>query len=148
MMGGDRLRVQSIGAVPLETIRDIGVRTTPDVNALATRTGRDLAILVWNYHDDDTPAPPASVEVIVSGAVEGRPTLTHYRVDLDLSNSYEAWKKMGSPQQPSATHRAELEKAGKLQMLGPPQRLRPARGELRLKFVLPRQGVSLLRLVH
>ena len=147
MMAGDRLRVHSTGALPLDAIRDNGARTAPDVNALATRNGRDLAILLWNYHDDDVPAAPAAVEVLVSGAGSGRPTVTHYRVDRDLSNSYEAWKRMGSPQKPSAPQMAELEKAGKLQMLGRPQRVPAAGGELRLKLVLPRQGVSLLRVV-
>jgi xylan 1,4-beta-xylosidase len=55
---------------------------------------------------------------------------------------------MGSPPKPSAEQVAELEKAGKLQMLGAPQRVASAGGELRLKLVLPRQGVSLLRVVH
>ena len=148
MMKGDRLRVQSTSALPLETIRDAGVRTSPDINALATRDGRDLAILIWNYHDDDLPGAAASVDVVVSGAAEGRPTVTHYRVDQEHSNSYEAWKKMGSPQSPTASEYAALEKAGKLQMLEQPQRVGLERGELQFTFRLPRQGVSLLKVAY
>jgi xylan 1,4-beta-xylosidase len=148
MMKGDRLRVQSSSALPLEAIRDNGVRSSPDVNALATRDGRDLAILAWNYHDDDLPAPAAPVEIVVSGAAAGRPSVTHYRVDQNLSNSYEAWKKMGSPQSPTAAQYAELEKAGKLKTLGSPERMRVERGELKLTFQLPRQGVSLLKVAY
>jgi xylan 1,4-beta-xylosidase len=148
MMKGDRLRVESTGAAPLATIRDGGVRAAPDVNALATRSGRDLTILVWNYHDDDLPAPAAPVEIVVSGAADGRPTVTHYRVDQELSNSYEAWKKMGSPQSPTGTQIAALEKAGKLQARGAAERTRVERGELRLTFPLPRQGVSLLTITY
>jgi beta-xylosidase len=148
MMKGDRLRVQSSSALPLESIRDNGVRTSPDVNALATRDGRDLAILAWNYHDDDLPAPAAAVEIVVSGAADGRPAVTHYRVDQDQSNSYEAWKKMGSPQSPTPAQYAELEKAGKLKMLGSAERVRVERGELKLTFQLPRQGVSLLKVAY
>ena len=148
MMKGDRLRVQSSSALPLESIRDNGVRTSPDVNALATRDGRDLAILAWNYHDDDLPAPAAAVEIVVSGAAAGRPAVTHYRVDQDQSNSYEAWKKMGSPQSPTPAQYAELEKAGKLKMLGSAERVQVERGELKLTFQLPRQGVSLLKVAY
>ena len=37
------------------------------------------------------------------------------------SNSYEAWKKMGSPQQPSPEQYAQLERAGQLQSLESPR---------------------------
>ena len=83
-----------------------------------------------------------------SGAADGRPTVTHYRVDQDHSNSYEAWKKMGSPQAPTPAQYAELEKAGKLQTLGSAERVRVERGELKLTFQLPRQGVSLLKVAY
>ena len=58
LMGGDRVRSRAAARVPLEIVRDTGVRDRADVNALASRrSGRDLAVLVWNYHDDDLPAP-------------------------------------------------------------------------------------------
>jgi xylan 1,4-beta-xylosidase len=144
-MSGDRLRVESSGAAPTETIRDRGVREAPDVHALAARAARSVTVLVWNYHDDDVPAPAASVDLTIDGVPDGRPTLTHYRVDADRSNSYEAWKKMGSPQKPTRDQYAQLEKAGKLQTLGPAERVRVEKGQLRVTFTLPRQGVSLLK---
>lgn len=145
-MSGERLRVESSGAAPLDVIRDEGVRGAPEVNALAARSPRRLAVLVWHYHDDDLPAPPADVELIVEGAPEGPPMLTHYRVDADRSNSYEAWKRMGAPQRPTPEQYRRLEAAGALQMLAPPERVRVENGRLRLTFALPRQGVSLLRI--
>jgi xylan 1,4-beta-xylosidase len=144
MMGGDRLRVDSSSAQSIEGIRDTGVRAAPDVNALASRTGRDLSILVWNYHDDDVPAPAANVELTIDGAADGRPLVTHYRVDADHGNAYELWKRAGSPERPTQAQRAELERAGKLQTLGQPARGRVDRGALRLAFALPRQAVSLI----
>jgi xylan 1,4-beta-xylosidase len=148
MMKGDRLRVESSSAAPLAAIRDGGVRGAPDVNALATRSGRDLEVLVWNYHDDDLPAPAANVQLTVAGAADGRPAVTHYRVDPELSNSYEAWKKMGSPPQPTAAQIAALEKASELKTIGAPARVRVERGELKVSFSLPRQGVSLLKVTY
>ena len=55
-MGGDRVQVTSSGGLPLAAVRDTGVRERPDVNALASRQDRSIAVLVWNYHDDDKPA--------------------------------------------------------------------------------------------
>jgi xylan 1,4-beta-xylosidase len=143
-MAGERLRVESSGAAATGTIRDRGVREAPDVHALAARTARGLTVLVWNYHDDDLPAPPSDVELTIDGVPNGRPTLTHYRIDAEHSNSYEAWKKAGSPQSPTPAQYAQVEKAGKLSTLRKPERLRVISGQLRLDFALPRQGVSLL----
>lgn len=113
---------------------------------MARRQERAVAVLVWNYHDDDLPAPPSEVEAVIEGLPNGRLLLQHYRVDADHSNSYEAWKKLGSPQQPTPEQYAQLERAGQLQLLGSPEWLHTANGRVAVKFSLPRQGVSLLRL--
>ncbi len=145
-MGGDRLRVESSGALELERVRDQGVRERPDVNALASRQERSVSVLVWNYHDDDLAAPAATVDLAVQGLPAAQVTLSHYRIDRDRSNAYEAWKRLGSPQPPSAAQRVELEKGGELQLLAPPKQLQPSDGQAALTFELPRQGVSLVRL--
>jgi xylan 1,4-beta-xylosidase len=147
-MDGDRLAVESSSAAPLETIRDSGVRDRPDIYALATRSSRAIAVLVWNYHDDDLPSAPAEIDLTIDGAPDGRPTLTHFRVDRDHGNAYELWKKMGSPQAPTPAQYAQLEKGGKLQALGAPARVRVRDGTVRLPLTLPRQGVSLLKLTY
>jgi xylan 1,4-beta-xylosidase len=144
MMRGDRLPVESTGAVPVQSIRDAGVRGSPDIHALASRAGRELSVLVWNYHDDDVPGPAADVELTFEGVPDGRPLVTHYRVDGEHSNSYEAWKRAGSPQPPSTRQYRDLERAGRLQTLGPPARAQADAGRLQLTFPLPRQAVSLL----
>ncbi len=144
-MGGERIAVESTGAMMLEAIRDTGVRANPEVNALASRQGRAVSVLVWNYHDDDLPASPSEVEVVVEGLPNGRTLLHHYRVDGDHSNSYEAWKKLGSPQRPTPEQYQRLERSGQLQLLSSPEWLHTANGRVTLKFSLPRQGVSLLR---
>ena len=61
---------------------------------------RSIAVLVWNYHDDDLPAPDAAIGLTIAGVPAASVKLAHYRVDRDHSNTYEAWKKMGSPQPP------------------------------------------------
>lgn len=148
MMHGDRVAVTSTSAVDVQTIRDAGVRAQPDIYALATRAGRDLAVLVWNYHDDDLPAAPAEIALMIDGAAAGRPTVTEYRVDNRHSNAYEAWKALGSPQAPTAQQYAQLEKSGQLQTVGAPARPRVSNGQLALTLSLPRQGVSLLTIKY
>jgi xylan 1,4-beta-xylosidase len=145
-MGGQRLTVESAGTVPLEVMRETGVRDKPDISGMASRQERGVSIMVWNYHDDDLPAPPAGVELSVEGLVAGRVLLHHYRIDAEHSNSYELWKKMGSPQTPSPEQYAQLEKAGHLQLLNSPEWLPASTGSVTLRFDLPRQAVSLLKL--
>ena len=70
-----------------------------------------------------------------------------YRVDGEHGNSFEVWKKMGSPQKPSEEQYAQLERAGQLDMAGSPEWRNPVEGKLPLKIKLPRQGVALVKLV-
>ena len=74
--------------------------------------------------------------------------LQHYRIDKDHSNAYEAWKKMGSPQNVTDEQYKQLEQAGQLQLLNSPEWINTANGEVVIHFSLPRQGVSLLRLTY
>ena len=146
-MTGNRVKVESTGGLTLEDVRDRSVRDRADVSALATRDARSAAVLVWNYHDDDLPAPPAEVELTIGGLPSVQPMLTHYRVDRDHSNAYTRWQSMGSPQPPTAAQHRELEQAGQLQMVDAPRRVEVKDGRVVVSFSLPRQGVSLVKLV-
>jgi xylan 1,4-beta-xylosidase len=145
-MDGDRVRVESSSARPLEAIRDEGVRAAADVAALASRSNRAISVLVWNYHDDDLPAAAAAIDLTIAGVPAGTVNISHDRVDADTSNAYDAWKRLGSPQPPSKEQYDALEKGGRLHPLEPPRRLRVANGEVQIPITLPRQGVSLIRL--
>ena len=146
MSTGQRVRVTSTAGLPLEDVRDRSVRQQPDVSALATRDSRSVGVLVWNYHDDDLPGPPAQIELAIDGLPAGRPTLTHFRIDGDHSNSYSVWKSMGSPQLPTPAQYAQLEKAGQLAQLEAPKRVDVKDGRVVVTFTLPRQGVSLVKI--
>jgi beta-xylosidase len=143
-MSGNRLRVQSSEAATLEAIRDAGVRVRPDIYAIAARATRDVSVLIWNYHDDDLPAPAAEVVLTIEGLRQGNATLTHYRVDADHGNSYAAWLKIGSPQRPTREQYQQLEREGKLASVHPPKQIRVSGASLTETFTLPRQGVSLV----
>jgi xylan 1,4-beta-xylosidase len=147
LMSGDRVRVNGGLYSDFLGVRDSSVRgEKPDVNALAATDGKSATVLVWHYHDDDLPAQIVHVEIEIKGLPSARLLLHHYRIDKDHSNSYEVWKRMRSPQNPTSLQYAELEQAGQLQLLTSPQWINTRDGNAVLGFDLPRQGVSLLRL--
>ena len=65
-MSGDRVAVTSSHEVPLDRILKDGVRTEPDVAALASAaddgSGR-VFVMAWHYHDDDVQGPDAAIEL-------------------------------------------------------------------------------------
>jgi len=146
MMGRARVSAESTHAVALEEITRAGVRGAPDVGVLASRDRNRVAVLVWHYHDDDVAGPAADVKLDVARmpTATRRVLFHHYRVDGQHSNSYEAWKKMGRPQQPTAEQYAELERAARLELFEGPRWMNLEAGALASTFRLPRQGVSLL----
>jgi xylan 1,4-beta-xylosidase len=112
----------------------------------AAADAHSVYIMTWNYAEDDTPGPVAGRRIMVKNLPKGKIKLTEYRIDDDHSNSYEVWKKMGSPQAPSETQYQLLEAAGKLQELAPAKTLTATNGMLTIPVSLPRQAVSLMRL--
>lgn len=147
LMGNERVNATSSGALPVDEIASHGVRLKPDINTIATRKERETTILLWNYHDDDLPAPDATLQLTVSGipAAISHGLIEHFRVDSNHSNSFAAWKQMGSPQLPSPQQYEELVRAGELQLLESPRWAPIIDREFRLHFSLPRQGLSLVR---
>jgi xylan 1,4-beta-xylosidase len=143
-MMGERVEARSSAAAALDAMVEAGVKDKADIGALASRQDRSLTVLAWHYHDDDLPAPAADIGLAARGLPASRVLLHHYRVDGEHSNSYEVWKKMGSPQKPSAEQYRQLERAGQLQLLGSPEWRSASGGQLSVRFALPRQGVSLL----
>jgi xylan 1,4-beta-xylosidase len=145
-MGGQRVAVQSSADAGLEAIMKDGVRGTADVSALASLEGKKLTVMAWHYHDDDVPGPEAAVAVTVTGlpVASGEARVTHYRIDETHSNSFAAWKRMGSPIAPNEKQYAELEAAGKLARMEEPATVRIVGGQVLVPVALPRQAVSLI----
>jgi xylan 1,4-beta-xylosidase len=148
LLSGERVATTSTGQVPLEEILSQGVRRAPDVDAFATKAEREAAVMLWNYHDDNVPAPDADVEVTISGIPPGvkRVLLEHYRIDETHSNAYTVWKAMGSPQSPTPEQYARLKAAGQLELLTSPQWLDVSGGKVTVSTSLPRQATSLMHL--
>jgi xylan 1,4-beta-xylosidase len=148
LMAGERVVTASTGAISLEQLVKTGARQAPDVDAFATKSEHEAAVMMWNYHDDDVAAPDSEVHITIAGIPPGvkRVLLDHYRIDETHSNSFTVWKKMGFPQAPTAEQYAQLKAAGQLQLLSSPEWLDVASGTVTIETALPRQAVSLLRL--
>jgi xylan 1,4-beta-xylosidase len=144
-MKGDRVQAESSGQAPLEKVIAEGVRGSPDVGVFASSEEGKVAVLVWHYHDDDIPGPIANVNLEIEGlSWNGKGQVVHYRIDEKHSNSFEKWKTLGSPQQPTAEQYAELTAASRLTTLGQPGVVDVQNGNAAIAFELPRQGVSLV----
>jgi xylan 1,4-beta-xylosidase len=148
MLGDERIPAISSAALSTDDVVLNGVRARPDINAVATRRDNEIQILIWNYHDDDLPAPAAPIDLIIDGLPPDvkKALSEHFRIDAHHSNSFTAWKEMGSTQSPSPIQYDQLQQAGQLQLLSSPAWILLDRGAAHLRFDLPRQGLSLIRI--
>jgi xylan 1,4-beta-xylosidase len=146
MMPEKRVEVTQNLAYDYLKIRNESVRGEADINALASKNDFYAGVMLWNYHDENTQGPGSAVTIRIKGVPAKRVMVQHYRIDQEFSNSYEAWKKMGSPKDPSYDQIKALERAGQLQLLSAPQWVVLAQGELITSFQMPRQAVSFLKI--
>jgi xylan 1,4-beta-xylosidase len=148
LMRGQRVAADSNGALTADAIIAGGVRAQPDIDAMATGDARGAAIMLWNYHDEEKPAPAAPVSVTIKGLPRSaaRVRLTHYRIDDTHSNAYTVWKAMGSPQAPTPLQMADLKARDGLELLESPRWLPVSGGAVSVRTELPRQAISLLQL--
>ena len=149
-MAGNRVATASTGAVPLDSILASGVRSTPDVDAMATAADHEAAVLLWNYSDAAQPENAGKltpVAVALSGIPVGvnRVQVREFRIDDTHSNAYTVWQAMGSPQHPTAQQYADLKKRDGLEALDDGKWLQVANRQVTIQTLLPRQSVSLLQ---
>ena len=146
LLGRERAELRSSNALSAEDVVLDGVRAHPEINAVAARGDHQIAILLWNYHDEDLPAAASPVELVISGlpSASTRGLLEHFRIDSTHSNSFAAWNQLGSPRTPNPEQREKLQEAGQLQLLNSPTWIPIDKGSARLSFTLPREEVSLV----
>ncbi|MEX0852785.1 MAG: beta-xylosidase [Bauldia sp.] len=147
MLGGSWLEAVTSQCLTLDEVMLSGVRAGPDVNVAATRDETGVSVLLWHYHDDDAPGAKADIALTVDGLPGNAASLRHYRMDAGHSNAYAVWQEMGAPQTISEEAYRRLEDAGKLALLEEAAGEAIKGGTIRRTIQLPRQGVSLIRLV-
>jgi xylan 1,4-beta-xylosidase len=146
-LGGNWLQTESSAALSLDDIEQVGAQGQPDINAVATRKGQELEILVWNYHDDDRPTEEASINLIINGLAATSVTAEEFRMDATHSNAYAVWQEMGSPSAPTPDQQQKLESAGALEQSVAPHPITVESGAAEINLKLARQGVALIRIV-
>jgi len=130
-----------------KNIIESGVRgDKTEIGSIASKGNNYSTVMFWNYHDDDKISSDESIQMTISGIPSKKVLITQYRIDRDLSNSYEVWKKIGSPQNPSAEQYTELEKAGMLKMYGISVNGKVKKGLLQINTKIQRQGVGLVKI--
>lgn len=148
-MSGQRIAAECSSSIALESIVRGGVRGTPDISALASLDSRQLAVVVWHYHDDDLPGANAAVAVRFDNLPvrEGLARVVRMQIDDQHANAYSEWRRMGSPIAPTREQYDRLLEASRLKPLSStPESIQLTGGAANLNFVLPRQGVSLILL--
>jgi xylan 1,4-beta-xylosidase len=147
-MSGERVAVTSSSAQLLDDVIASGV-AKPELDAFATHAEHSASVLLWNYQDDDLPTGDAvPVQVAVSGLPAG---LKHVEIETFLineahSNSFSAWKAMGSPQQPTPAQYAKLQAAGQLERVGAARSIPVDNGQVNLPVSLLPQATLLVTL--
>lgn len=146
MMKGQRIEAMSNRMYPLETVLTKSIRDNQsDIGALASADATSTAVMVWNYHDKDEQGSAETVEVTLNNIPARKATLNVYLIDRENSNSYEVWKKMGSPQNPTSEQIAVLEKSGKLKCVTT-KKVEIRSGKMNVPLQLMRQAVALVKL--
>jgi len=146
MMRGNRIAASSSAETPLQKMLAEGVRSAPDVAALASLDGDHLCVMAWHYHDDDLPGPDAGVTLTLNGLPENwtAARVVHYRIDENHSNAYAEWQRMDSPLAPNERDYERLKRASELATLSDPEVVAVEQQACEVKFPLPRQAVSLI----
>jgi xylan 1,4-beta-xylosidase len=146
MLRGENVLVDSASRLPLDELLENGVRSKETVGALATVTENSLTVLLWNYSDDSIATGASNIALNFDGLPAKHAQYRRFAIDETHSNSYSAWKQMGSPQTPDASQYQRLEAAGKLQLAEQPRKLSAKDGKLQSAFTMPAQSVSLVEL--
>jgi MYXO-CTERM domain-containing protein len=143
---GTTIPVTSTGALTAASIIANGVQGQPDIDAMATRNGQQIQVLVWNYHDvlETVDASPVSLRVKVPASFGAQAAVRHVRVDETHGDAYTVWVSQGSPATPNATQLLALQQAMVPSLLRPDETVAVTAGAVSLNFGLPRFALSLI----
>ena len=149
-LGTQQVALTSSGDKDVLAFADLNGRgVLPQISGVAALAGnKALTILLYSHHDDWDMEVEQTVELTVTNLpFEDAPLyLRHFRIDSAHSNAYAEWVRQGKPMYPEGRQRAAIQTRDGLELLEPPQILRPENGALKLRFTMPARAVSLLEL--
>ncbi|RNL53425.1 GH39 family glycosyl hydrolase [Pedobacter jejuensis] len=145
-MGNMRLAVQGNRMYELDDMLKSSVSgEQSDIGALATKSEKSIAIMTWNYHDDDKKSNSETLKLRVNNLPSTKAMMSIYLIDSKNSNSYEVWKAMGSPGKPTQAQINTLKKSAKLKCVQK-KMVDITGGEISVPVELERQAVALIKL--
>jgi hypothetical protein len=123
--------------------------TNEQVSGFATRRGKgQVAVLVYNYTDQQSdtvyPSDSQDVKLTLVNLPFSSGKIVEYRIDKDHGNTYQQWRNMGSPANPTDAQIQQLRDGQELGTGGDITDLKST--SVTLDFKLPRCGVSLMLL--
>ena len=148
MLRGERVKLTSSAGPERDAILHPSEARIEGVDGFATKGEREVTVMVWNYKEEDVAGPARRVKLEIVGLPTSlkNAELEEFRVDEERSNSFTAWKKMGSPQKPTAEEYERLEKAGQLERVNGPASTSVNGGKSELTTELPHEGIVLFHL--
>jgi len=148
MLGSQRIKLTSSAAAASQSVLNPGAAIVEGVDGMATKRESEVDVLLWNYKQEDLPGAAASVVLTIAGLPPSVKSaqLEEFRVDHDMGNAYTAWQSMGRPEKPTGAQYSELESAGRLTIVKPPESVTVEQATTSRQLKLPRQGLVLLRL--
>jgi xylan 1,4-beta-xylosidase len=146
-LDGNRVPVTSSGAPSLDDILTSSVRQAPDIDAIATRNGRQVQVLIYNYHDDLVPAAASPVHLALQLPSDfgTSAVVTQLIADETHGDAYTVWTSQGKPVAPSPAQVQQL-RDGMEPVAEPVRNVDVVGGKVMLDFALARFGVSLVTL--
>jgi xylan 1,4-beta-xylosidase len=140
LLAPTRIPVKSSATAPLSARTAGGAHDVRDVSAIASRDDHRLTVMLWNYSDNPASAEDVVIDLKISHAPAASATCRRFQIDSKHSNSWTAWKELGSPQHLTAAQIAMLEKAARLQEIEPAKKVSLSN----LKIMLPGESLALL----
>ena len=121
------------------------------ISAFATRDADRITIVVTNYQYDQIINNGISYPLNLSTQSQWKPetkiTVKHWRIDNTHSNSYSAFKEIGSPELPNQLEIDSVKKRMNLELMEPPKHMM-SRDLDKMKFELPCNAVSLIEITR
>jgi xylan 1,4-beta-xylosidase len=122
----------------------------PHITAFATRDADRITIVVTNFQNDqiynEGRSYPITLNFKTGWYPEDHVNLKHWRIDEEYSNSYTAFKEIGSPKLPNPLEVDAIKKRMDLELFNEPVQLK-VKDLTSMNFELPCNGVSLIEIV-
>ena len=123
-----------------------GTGEEPEVSGMASVSEKgDIQVLVYSHHDDYDISQEFHIELEVSNCSIGENCrIKHYRIDKTHSNAYTEWVNQGKPKYPLKEKYSAIKSRDGLELLKPEETAKIGEGKLKLRFMLPTHGISLI----